>query len=374
MEEQKKFIAPRSITINNFEYTYKNDLANDFYSYRCKHRLKCKIIIKIKATELSKYLENKSIVISYSITSSEKEHTCKKQDISTNDYSPINEDKKVKSNLIKSLILCNIEKPISFHQANLKTNNIFMTQNQLKWVLQKIREEKFPTNEKFLSDISNIKINLDNTALLNNLPFCYKFSNFINPEKKNCLEKYIIFTSKFQINMLNKCTQLYIDGTFKITPIGYYQVIIIGGFLPEIKGIIPIFFIPTTGKSQYLYEVIFRDVKTILEDNNIDYKNITNQYMLDFEISLQNAIKTVFENIKISGCYFHYVKILWQKSKIFGLCTKNEMKITKILLFILKIMPYMEIDDREDIFKKLEEFYNSNEKYKKLLKYYKKFG
>ena len=48
------------------------------------------------------------------------------------------------------------------------------------------------------------------------------------------------------------------------------------------------------------------------------------------------------------------------------------MKIIKILLFILKIMPYMEIDDRDDIFNKLEEFYNSNEKYKKLLKYYKK--
>lgn len=32
----------------------------------------------------------------------------------------------------------------------------------------------------------------------------------------------------------------------------------------------------------------------------------------------------------------------------------------------------MEINDRTEIFQKLEEFYNSNEKYKKLLKYYKK--
>ena len=89
--------------------------------------------------------------------------------------------------------------------------------------------------------------------------------------------------------MIKKCTQIFIDGTFKISPTGYYQVIIIGGFLPELSGIIPIFFIPTTGKSQYLYENIFEDIKKILEDNKINYKNLTKQYMLDFEPSLQKS-------------------------------------------------------------------------------------
>ena len=172
--------------------------------------------------------------------------------------------------------------------------------------------------------------------------------------------------------MIKKCTQIFIDGTFKISPTGYYQVIIIGGFLPELSGIIPIFFIPTTGKSQYLYENIFEDIKKILEDNKINYKNLTKQYMLDFEPSLQNAVRKVFEGIKISGCYFHYVKILWQKAKKYGLCTKSEIRVTKILLFILKIIPYLEIDERTEIFKKIEDFYKSNGKYEKLLKYYKK--
>lgn len=52
------------------------------------------------------------------------------------------------------------------------------------------------------------------------------------------------------------------------------------------------------------------------------------------------------------------LKILWQKAKIYGLCTKSEIKVTKILLLILKIIPYLEKDDRTEIFKKLEEFYN----------------
>ena len=38
--------------------------------------------------------------------------------------------------------------------------------------------------------------------------------------------------------------------------------------------------------------------------------------MLDFEPSLQNAGRKFFEGIKISGCYFHYLKILWKSQKI----------------------------------------------------------
>ena len=34
---------------------------------------------------------------------------------------------------------------------------------------------------------------------------------------------------------------MYIEVTFKIITIGYYQLLIIGGFLQEIKGIIAIF-------------------------------------------------------------------------------------------------------------------------------------
>ena len=51
-----------------------------------------------------------------------------------------------------------------------------------------------------------------------NLPLCYKIVNTINPEKKNHLEKHIIFTSSFQINLLSKCSQVFIDGTIKNCP------------------------------------------------------------------------------------------------------------------------------------------------------------
>ena len=178
---------------------------------------------------------------------------------------------------------------------------------------------------KILNNISKIRINLDNTLALKDIPFCYRYNDILNPDKNYILEKYAIFSSKFQINIITKSTQIFIDGTFKIAPIRFYQVLIIGGYVPEINGIIPLFFIPTTGKSEYLYNKIFCDIKNIFIENKIDYKKIADKYMLDFEKSLQNAIRKNFEGVKIRGCYFHYVKKLLEKAKRFGLCIKVDI-------------------------------------------------
>ena len=96
--------------------------------------------------------------------------------------------------------------------------------------------------------------------------------------------------------------------------------------------------------------------------------------MMDFEPGLQNSIRYVFPKAKISGCFFHYAKILWGKAKQYGLCTRKEIKYTKILLFILKLMPYMNINERDELLENIEQFFddNNNGKYAKLLKYYKK--
>lgn len=54
------------------------------------------------------------------------------------------------------------------------------------------------------------------------------------------------------MNLIKKCAQIYIDGTFKTCPKKFYQIINIAGYYPELNCIIPIFMIPKTGKSYYL--------------------------------------------------------------------------------------------------------------------------
>jgi len=76
----------------------------------------------------------------------------------TKNHENINNKNYIKNDFIKSLIISNIEKPFLFHMNNLKNNKIILTQNQVKWALQKYRKEMYPSNEKYLTNIANIKL------------------------------------------------------------------------------------------------------------------------------------------------------------------------------------------------------------------------
>ena len=256
----------------------------------------------------------------------------------------------------------------------MKNNKIILKRDKVKYLLQKYREEKYESDSKYLEDISKINITLDETNVnMINVSLCYKYSNIINIEKKNILDKYIIFTTNFQLNLAKKCTQVLVDGTFKCCPKGYYQVINVAGYYPELNAIIPLFMIPTTGKSYYLYKEIFQDIKNIYINTGHKIEDFPKDFMMDFEKSMIKAIKINFENARIDGCYFHYVKLLWSRAKKYGLCSQRMLKNTKIILFILKILPFVFPDDRNNIFEKLENFYvKEDNNYKKLFLYYKK--
>ena len=63
------------------------------------------------------------------------------------------------------------------------------------------------------------------------------------------MEKYTIFTSIFQKNLIIICSQIYIDGKFKSSPKLYFQILNIVDYYKEINGIVTIFIIIMTGKS-----------------------------------------------------------------------------------------------------------------------------
>ena len=111
MEDNQSIEIPRSLKFGNYTYTYKDELTNNYFSYRCKHRTICKITIKIAKSEIIKYVKNKVINIEYTITSKEKNHICK-ENIKEDKITKI---KDFKHNLLKSIIISNLEKPLSFH-------------------------------------------------------------------------------------------------------------------------------------------------------------------------------------------------------------------------------------------------------------------
>lgn len=164
-------------------------------------------------------------------------------------------------------------------------------------------------------NIDKITIDLDTAKGLKNIPFCLKNVSYIDNNNNGKLEKYILLTTNFQLNMLTNSTQLFIDATFKVAPRGFYQVLNIAGYIPQMNGIIPLILIPMTSKSENIYNKVFTDIFEYISLYKIDINKIPKRIMCDFEIALQNSIKENFSNSVVDGCYFHYVKILWDKIK-----------------------------------------------------------
>ena len=65
--------------------------------------------------------------------------------------------------LAPDLIKNNIDKTLEWHEQNLKDNNITITKNQIKTILQKFRDINYPKNDLYLQDISKIRITFSKT-------------------------------------------------------------------------------------------------------------------------------------------------------------------------------------------------------------------
>ena len=41
----------------------------------------------------------------------------------------------------------------------------------------------------------------------------------------------------------------------------------------------------------------------------------TEKYKTDYELAAMTAITSIFPNVNLKGCYYHYTKAVWEKAK-----------------------------------------------------------
>ena len=301
---------------------------------------------------------------------SKKEHTCDINDKSINikEVKTSSEDYTLATDIIKN----NLDKTLEWHIQNLQNNKISITRNQIKGILQKLRDLNYPKDDIYLNDISKIRIDFSSTNIkLKNLNFCYGKVMVINVEK-NRQECFIVFTSNIQIKQFVECNVIFMDGTFKSCPKGYYQIYNILGRDVNVGEIIPLFHILMTQKSYDLYYNIFSFIKTLLDKNSIviDFKKIN--FMLDFEKASRKALKEIFPLADVKGCYYHYAKALWAKAKRLGLTRKKIVFETYTLIFAFKIYQFIPEKDKKEYLNEIISIYSDKVEYKKFLNYFTK--
>ena len=135
---------------------------------------------------------------------------------------------KDKNELADKLIKFNLDEPLLFHVKNLANNNINLSRIKIKNKLQLFREEVYPKDDEYLDNIDSIKINLGDDEDLQNLNFCHYKIQFYNPKIKK-IDRLVIFTTIFQLKILAEAKELFVDGTFKVAPQKYYQLLNVWG-------------------------------------------------------------------------------------------------------------------------------------------------
>ena len=211
----ENIFPPYNIILDNYQYVLKARYANGDLSYRCPQRQTCKIIIRIKEEDLKSKYNKEGAKLDYKIVSTVQEHTCNKKDNSSIINAEMDTLGNIK-NLATALIKQNINKKLSFHINMLNQAKIPLTKKQTKYLLQKLREEHQPSDDEYLKELGNIKIDLeDNIAELKNLPFFFGQEKIVNFSNNNKIEEFLIFTTPFHFKLLSETRQIFKDGTFK---------------------------------------------------------------------------------------------------------------------------------------------------------------
>ncbi|XP_066592969.1 uncharacterized protein [Prorops nasuta] len=153
----------------------------------------------------------------------------------------------------------------------------------------------------------------------------------------------VVFYDEILIKAFSKCTTISVDGTFRCVPkIGQAkQMITLMGKVND--KFFPFIWVLTNSKTQKNYENVFYLIREKLLGSFVPILCIS-----DFEKAMQNSIKTVFPEINLQGCYFHYTYDLrkyFQKCGIFEqikaahLALSSKIIVAKRKLYNLPLLP-----------------------------------
>ena len=126
-------------------------------------------------------------------------------------------------------------------------------------------------------------------------------------------EMSLIFVSDRMGSLMDegRINFLQLDATFAIVPQIFYQHLTIMGEMKD--HLFPLVHILMTKKEQSLYEATFHEIVRL-------FPNLApSHFIMDFERALENSVKKVFLNVRISGCRFHLSQAIYRKVTKLGL-------------------------------------------------------
>lgn len=127
--------------------------------------------------------------------------------------------------------------------------------------------------------------------------------------------RHLIFSHPRQRDLLKDAKTWYCDGTFRIVKAPFMQLYSIHAFIKGEEQVkqIPLVFVLMSRKRKRDYKEVMQCIKEVIPEVNL------RTVVADFESSFWKAVRSVFPDIAIKGCSFHWRQAVWRKVDSLGL-------------------------------------------------------
>lgn len=374
---KKPGLNSRSIGVENFKFSFKSYLiGSECFSYRCNHRSICKCLVNIPINgNFNSFLEINESIANYAFINEHSEACKTLNEANDRSKDSLIQVEKFESNF--SVLRAFVEQNPLFEPRIIKVEMLKKQQKfkliQIAKVVQEIRNELFVRDpDKVFSSVYCKALDSDQNAF-NLFKSHVKIPYF--PKNKNILcatQEFVILANNPMLKHLSAAKQWFLDATFKVAPQNFKQILNIIIYIPHLNIYYPACHIFMSHKTEELYSMAFQCLKQVaLNIGNfvLEPKII----MCDFEQAMRKSITKLFPQINLSGCYFHFVKALYDKLTKLGLRKKTYKPKCQVLISYIQLLSHCPQDARETLFAELEaKFKNEDKKFSQFFKYFRK--
>ena len=157
-------------------------------------------------------------------------------------------------------------------------------------------------------------------------------------QTEQSMKRIVVLSSQFQIDIARRRGGMFMgDGTFEFVPSIFAQMYTIHAMNDTTS--FPVVFALMEEKTTRAYEILFN----VLKDNGV----VVNVFMSDFEKRSRNAVRRIYPDVQVKGCWFHYTQSIMRRVKRVGLQREYAsvpfVNVTVRRLFALAFVPEAEV-------------------------------
>ena len=165
-----------------------------------------------------------------------------------------------------------------------------------------------------LEQVPAVPHTIDDVSILGGWRKTWAGDTFFLHRNNDC--GILMFATDEELKCLQKCFEVYIDGTFRTCPRPYEQyVTIYGKYRNRVLCFVNCLM---TGRQVGQYRQVLQSVKAQVRRAS-GHRWRPTMVISDYEQAILSAVETELPNARISGCYFHFGQNLWRKVQSLGI-------------------------------------------------------